>query len=58
MDITNNNDTSSRQRNVGLWNWGAEAEFFRLLLIIIGTLRGGGGVGGINAHNKDIIRPI
>ena len=27
---------------------------------IIGTLRGvgGGGVGGLNAHNKDLIRPI
>ena len=26
----------------------------------IGTLRGvgGGGVGGLNAHNKDLIRPI
>ena len=30
------------------------------LLVIIGTLRGvgGGGVGGLNAHNKDLIRPI
>ena len=29
-------------------------------LLIIGTLRGvgGGGVGGLNAHNKDLIRPI
>ena len=28
--------------------------------IVIGTLRGvgGGGVGGLNAHNKDLIRPI
>ena len=27
---------------------------------LIGTLRGvgGGGVGGLNAHNKDLIRPI
>ena len=27
---------------------------------VIGTLRrvGGGGVGGLNAHNKDLIRPI
>ena len=26
----------------------------------VGTLRGagGGGVGGLNAHNKDLIRPI
>ena len=30
------------------------------LRLIIGTLRGvgGGGVGGLNAHNKDLIRPI
>ena len=27
---------------------------------IMGTLRGvgGGGVGGLNGHNKDVIRPI
>ena len=31
-----------------------------LLSLFIGTLRGvgGGGVGGLNAHNKDLIRPI
>ena len=31
-----------------------------ILPIVIGTLRGvgGGGVGGLNAHNKDLIRPI
>ena len=29
-------------------------------LLLIGTLRGVGGgvVGGLNAHNKDLIRPI
>ena len=32
----------------------------RRICRIIGTLRGvgGGGVGGLNAHNKDLIRPI
>ena len=39
---------------------GVKRRSFLGSFLVIGTLRGvgGGGVGGINAHNKDIIRPI
>ena len=39
---------------------GAQSQQNSEHLVLIGTLRGvgGGGVGGLNAHNKDLIRPI
>ena len=37
-----------------------ECFVFRVQSRVIGTLRGvgGGGVGGLNGHNKAVIRPI
>ena len=37
---------------------GGDCSGFNSSLYIIGTLRGvgGGGIGGLNAHNKDLIR--
>ena len=42
------------------WDLASGVQRSAVLVSIIGTLRGvgGGGVGGLNAHNKDLIRPI